>query len=172
VKKSYALANALKINAIEAKVIPIKNNSGGTNHVVGCNPIPNKNKTINIAVPDMSDLLAAHSISANTMSSKLSGVCISVSHVLCTCIRENAEYKASNEAAIMTDIHIDPLARYSIYVMPLIYLIRLPSPYPNAINVMSGSAILPITLATASFFHTKKLRCHTGAKRRLNAGSS
>ena len=94
--------------------MPIKNSNGGTSRVVGCSPMPNINNTINIATPDMSDLLAAHSISANTMSSNVRGVYINVSHVFCTCIRENAEYKASKEAAIMTDMQIDPLARNSI----------------------------------------------------------
>ena len=39
-----------------------------------------------------------------------------------------AEYKASNDAAIMTDMDMAPLAKNSMYGIPLISLSRLPSP--------------------------------------------
>ncbi|KAF1071389.1 MAG: hypothetical protein GAK39_01331 [Variovorax sp.] len=57
------------------------------------------------------DLNAAHSISASTMSSSPTGAFMIPSQVFCTCMREKAEYSASNEAAFIALMQIEPLAR-------------------------------------------------------------
>lgn len=56
-------------------------------------------------------LNAAHSISASTMSSRVSGACSKPSQVFCTCIRLNAEYSASKLAAFIALMHTLPLAK-------------------------------------------------------------
>ena len=54
---------------------------------------------------------AAHSISANTTSSSRTGAFMMPSQVRCTCMREKAEYSASNDAAFIALEQIEPLAR-------------------------------------------------------------
>ena len=56
-------------------------------------------------------LNAAHSISASTMLSSPTGAFRMPSQVFCTCMRENAEYKASKLAAFMALMQTEPLAR-------------------------------------------------------------
>ena len=53
----------------------------------------------------------AHSISASTTSSRPTGAFMMPSQVFCTCMREKAEYSASNEAAFIALMQIEPLAR-------------------------------------------------------------
>ena len=52
-------------------------------------------------MPDRKLLAAAHSASAKTMSSRLTGAFMIASQVRCTCMRENAEYSASKVALFM-----------------------------------------------------------------------
>ena len=66
--------------------------------------------TTRIAVTVKMALYAAHSISASTMSSRLTGAFMMPSQVFCTCMRENAEYSASKVAAFMELMQMEPLA--------------------------------------------------------------
>ncbi len=67
--------------------------------------------TIRIAVPDSVALAAAHSSSPAITSSSVTGAFMIASQVRCTCMREKAEYSASNEAAFMVEAHTVPAAR-------------------------------------------------------------
>ena len=67
--------------------------------------------TPKIAVTVNKDLMAAHSISASTMSSRPTGAFMMPSQVFCTCMREKAEYSASKVAAFMALMQMLPLAR-------------------------------------------------------------
>ena len=58
-----------------------------------------------------SALKPAHSISANTTSSRLMGVFRMPSQVFCTCMREKAEYSASKLAAFIALMQMLPLAK-------------------------------------------------------------
>ena len=73
--------------------------------------MPKANITHKIAVAVNNALNAAHSISASSTSSKRTGAFMMPSQVFCTCMRENAEYKASNVAAFMALMHTEPLAK-------------------------------------------------------------
>ena len=55
--------------------------------------------------------MPAHSISANTMSSSAIGALRMLSQVFWICMREKAEYMASNEAAYMVLMQMLPEAR-------------------------------------------------------------
>ena len=81
-----------------AKVSPVTKPSGSTQ--IACQEWPNPSSmmTIRIASTDMTDFDAAHIHSANTTSSSESGALMIASQVRWTCIREKAEYIASNDA--------------------------------------------------------------------------
>ena len=64
-----------------------------------------------MAMTVKADLNAAHSSSASSTLSRLTGAFMMPSQVFCTCMRENAEYSASKLAAFMALIQIEPLAR-------------------------------------------------------------
>ena len=67
--------------------------------------------TMRMAVPENSDLVAAHTSSPATTSASPSGVLRMASQVFCTCMREKAEYKASKVAAFITEAQTVPAAR-------------------------------------------------------------
>ncbi len=69
-------------------------------------------------MPERKLLLAAHTASPSSTSSSVSGACMIASQVFCTCMRENPEYIASNEALIMVLEHTMPAARKAMYGMP------------------------------------------------------
>ena len=73
--------------------------------------MPRASITHRMAVTVNSALKPAHSISAITTLSRLTGAFMMPSQVFCTCMRENAEYSASNEAAFIALMQIEPLAR-------------------------------------------------------------
>ena len=76
--------------------------------------MPSTSITHRMAVTVNSDLNAAHSISAKTMSSKATGAFMMPSQVFCMCMRENAEYSASKLADCMALMQMEPLARNSM----------------------------------------------------------
>jgi hypothetical protein len=105
------LASALKISAIDEKVMPAPMSTIHATKSFGLWLMPSPSITNRIAVTVKIDLNAAHSISAITMSSSPTGAFMMPSHVFCTCMRENAEYSASKLAAFIALMQIEPLAR-------------------------------------------------------------
>jgi hypothetical protein len=105
------LASALKISAMQLKVMPTPNRIGQASSSLGLWLMPSASITPRMAVTVNSALKAAHSISASTMSSSRTGAFRMPSQVFCTCMRENAEYSASKDAACMALMQMLPLAR-------------------------------------------------------------
>ena len=93
------------------KVIPTKPSNGNASNSIGLLLMPRASMTSKITTLVNSDLKAAHSISASTTSSSRTGAFMMPSQVRCTCMRENAEYSASNDAAFMALVHMEPLAK-------------------------------------------------------------
>src|SRR5258705_3142041 len=79
---------------------------------------PSAVATSSTALPAMKLLLAAHTSSATSTSSSVTGALMIASHVFCTCMRENPEYIASNDAAIIVLEHTVPAARHAMYEVP------------------------------------------------------
>ena len=105
------MAKALKINAKQLKVMPTPSNTGQATSNYHEWLMPSASMTNKMAVTVKMDLKAAHSISASSTSSKRTGAFMMPSQVFCTCIRENAEYNASNVAAFIALMHTEPLAK-------------------------------------------------------------
>src|SRR6266566_4162583 len=126
--------------------------------------------TPRIANTEMTLLVPAHIHSANSTSSSDSGALMIASHVRCMCMRENAEYIASNDAVNIALWHTMPVPINAMYFMPPISGMKLPMPYPSASMYRSGSAMLPSTDAMASLRQTSRLRRQTGNQRRDNSG--
>src|ERR1700687_5225820 len=103
--------------------------------------------TTRIAITDMTLLLAAHIHSAKRTSSSDSGALMIASHVRCMCMRENAEYIASNDAVNIALWQTIPVPMNAMYFMPPISGMKLPMPYPSASMYRSGSAVLLTTAA-------------------------
>src|ERR1700675_178166 len=126
--------------------------------------------TARIAITDMTLLLEAHIHSAKRTSSSDSGALMIASHVRCMCMRENAEYIASNDAVNIALWHTMPVPMNAMYFIPPISGMKLPIPYPSASMYSSGSAIWPSTDAIASLRQTSRLRRQTGNQRKDNSG--
>ena len=73
--------------------------------------MPSASITSKITVVVNSDLNAAHIISASTTSSSRTGAFMMPSQVRWICMRENAEYSASNDAAFIALMQTEPLAK-------------------------------------------------------------
>lgn len=73
--------------------------------------MPSASITPRMAVTVNRALKPAHSISASTTSSRLTGAFMMPSQVFCTCMREKAEYSASKLAAFIALMQMLPLAR-------------------------------------------------------------
>ena len=72
---------------------------------------PSAQITTRIASPESTLLEAAQTSSASTTSSSSIGALVIASQVLCTCMRENAEYIASKVALFMVLDQTMPAAR-------------------------------------------------------------
>ena len=106
---------ALKISAMQLKVMPTPSKIGQATSSLGLWLMPKTSMTPKIAVTVKSDLNAAHSISAMTTLSRLTGAFMMPSQVFCTCMREKAEYSASKDAACMALMQMLPLAKNKMY---------------------------------------------------------
>src|SRR5436305_10519416 len=95
--------------------MPANSSTGQAASSFGLWLMPSASMTNMVAVTVNSALNAAHSISASTMLSRAIGAFMMPSQVFCTCMRENAEYSASNDAAFIALMQIDPLARNTMY---------------------------------------------------------
>src|SRR3990167_10658340 len=71
---------------------------------------PSDQTTSRMASPARKLLLAAQTSSASTTSSSVRGAVMIASQVFCMCMRENAEYMASNVALFMVEVHTLPPA--------------------------------------------------------------
>ena len=91
--------------------MPASPSSGNASSSIGLWLMPRASITSRITTLVKSALKAAQSISASTTSSSRTGAFMMPSQVRCTCMREKAEYKASNEAAFIALMQIEPLAR-------------------------------------------------------------
>jgi hypothetical protein len=105
------LASALKISAMQLKVMPTNSSTGQATSSFGEWLMPSASITPRMAVTVNSALKAAHSISASTTSSSRTGAFMMPSQVFCTCMREKAEYSASKLAAFIALMQMLPLAR-------------------------------------------------------------
>jgi hypothetical protein len=85
------LATALKTRPIDANVMPTRPSTGSARSIVGERLMPSRKITTRIAAQENSALIAAHSISAKTMSSSATGAFRIESHVFCTAMREYTE---------------------------------------------------------------------------------
>jgi hypothetical protein len=97
-KKSYDFAIAVMTRPRPAKQSPMRKASGTMRTMVHDCASPSAVATSNTATPDMKLFDAAQIHSANTTSSRLTGALRIPSHVRCTCMRANPEYRASKEA--------------------------------------------------------------------------
>ena len=86
---------------MQLKVMPTIKRIGNATSKSGLCEMPRPSITSKIATEVVSDLNAAHNISASKMLSKFTGAFMMPSQVFCTCMREKAEYSASKEAAFM-----------------------------------------------------------------------
>src|SRR5687768_4841027 len=93
------------------KVMPTHSSTGQATSSLGLWLMFSASITHRMAVTAESDLKPAHSISASTTSSRLTGAFMMPSQVFCTCMREKAEYSASKEAAFIALMQMEPLAR-------------------------------------------------------------
>ncbi len=72
---------------------------------------PSAQMTASIARPDSTLFEAAQTSSASTTSSRSTGAFMMAFQVCCTCMRENAEYMASNDAVFIVLEQTMPAAR-------------------------------------------------------------
>ena len=96
---------------MQENVIPTPSSTGQAASSLGLWLMPRPSITNRSAVTVNSALKPAHSISASTTLSRLTGAFMMPSQVFCTCMREKAEYSASNDAAFIALMQIEPLAR-------------------------------------------------------------
>ena len=96
---------------MQLNVMPTPSSTGQATSSFQLWLIPRASITNKMAVTLNSALNAAQSISAITTSSKRTGAFMMPSQVFCTCMRENAEYRASKVAAFMALMHMLPLAK-------------------------------------------------------------
>src|SRR5271170_1935726 len=121
--------------------------------------------TASMANTDITLFDAAQIHSANTTSSSEIGAFMIASQVRWTCMRENAEYIASNDEVNIALWNTIPVPINAMYFMPPISGMKAPMPYPSASIYSNGSAMLPRTEAIASLRHTSRLRRQTGIQR-------
>ena len=91
--------------------MPVTNMTGSAHSASHDWARPSAVATTSTAIPDNRLLLAAHTASPMSTSSSVTGAFMIASHVRCTCMRENPEYIASNEALIIVLEHTIPAAR-------------------------------------------------------------
>ncbi len=77
---------------------------------------------------DITLLVAAQIHSASTTSSSESGALMIASQVRCTCMRENAEYIASNDEVNIALWQTMPVPMKAMYFMPPTSGTKLPMP--------------------------------------------
>ena len=107
---------------------PIRNITGTTHNASGDWTRPSAVATTSTALPAITLFVAAQIVSAMTMSSSVTGAFRIASHVFCTCMRENPEYIASNDALIIVLEQTVPAARNAIYDVPKTSGSMRPSP--------------------------------------------
>src|SRR5262249_60029475 len=94
------------------------NPSGSTQTASQEWPNPSSRITTRIAATDITLLVAAQIHSARTTSSSEIGALMIASQVRCTCMRENAEYIASNDEVNIALWHTMPVPMKAMYFMP------------------------------------------------------
>ena len=99
------------MSAMLENMMPTPSSTGHATSNLGLWLMPRASITPRMAVTVNSALNAAHSISASTTSSSVTGAFMMPSQVFCTCMRENAEYSASKLAAFIALMQIEPLAK-------------------------------------------------------------
>src|ERR1041384_4576308 len=116
------------INPSDANASPVRNMTGSVQSASQEPVKPSAVATISTATPDNMLLLAAHTASPMTTSSSITGAFMIASQVFCTCMRENPEYIASNDALIMVLEHTVPAAMKAMYDVPKMSGSIRPSP--------------------------------------------
>src|SRR6266567_1131337 len=128
VKKSYPGASEFITSPNPPKVRPTINPSGSTHSASHECPNPSSMTTIRMASTDITLFDAAQTHSAKTTSSSESGALMMASHVRWTCMREKAEYMASNDEVNIALWQTMPVPMKAMYFMPPTSGTKLPMP--------------------------------------------
>jgi len=91
-------------------------------------PNPSSITTASIAITEITLLVAAQIHSASMTSSSDSGALMIASHVRCTCMREKAEYIASNDEVNIALWQTMPVPMKAMYFIPPTSGTKLPMP--------------------------------------------